>query len=372
MKVTCDRGELVEAVGGVARVVPPRNPSDALRCVHVVAEDGVLRLAATDAEIGLRLALERVAVDRSGEALVPADRFAEIVRSCDDASLVLETDGHKLDVRAGSGHFVVIGMEPAEAYPVPAMPGDDAVVFGFTVDAGTLERLVSRTAFAAATETSRYAINGVLVQRAARQLRFVATDGHRLAIAEGRPASGDAEGQAIIPTKALAVLVRLLDLADEVVEVRITETQAFFRVGEGPNAAELSTSLVEGAFPPFEDVIPREHDKKAVANVEVFARALQQASLYTNKDSKGVRMSFGEDSLTLTSRVPEEGEAEITLGLDYEGEPIQIGFNAGYLGEALKVLDDETLTMELKAENKPGVIRTGSEFTYVIMPLHLQ
>lgn len=372
MKVTCDRGELVDAVGGIARVVPPRNPSDALRCVHVVAEDGVLRLAATDAEIGLRLSLEKVAVDQPGEALVPADRFAEIVRSCDDATLALKTDGHKLDVKAGSGHFVVIGMEPGEAYPVPPMPSDEDVVFSFTIDAGTLGRLVSRTVFAAATETSRYAINGVLMQRSARRLRMVATDGHRLAIAEGRPAGGDTEGDAIIPTKALGVLLRLLDLPDEMVDVRMTRTQGFFRVGEGPNAAELSTSLVEGAFPPFEDVIPKEQDKKATANVDVFARALQQASLYTNKDSKGVRMNFGGDSLTLTSRVPEEGEAEITLDLDYEGEPIQIGFNAGYLGEALKVLDNETLTMEFKAENKPGVIRTGSEFTYVIMPLHLQ
>ncbi|MHC4810101.1 MAG: DNA polymerase III subunit beta [Planctomycetota bacterium] len=371
MMVTCKRAELADAVGGIARVVPPRNPSEALRCVHLVAEHGVLRLAATDAEIGLRLVLDSVVVDQDGEALIPADRLAEIVRSCDGESIQLRTDGHKLDVKTDTGHFVVIGMEPTMATPVATAPEAGDVTLSVSVDAATLRRLVTRTAFAAATETSRYAINGVLMECTDGRLRMVATDGHRLAVANGRAASAEGSGTAIIPTKALGVLVRLLDMPEEMVEIRVSRTQAFFRVGTGTNPAELATRLVEGAFPPFEDVIPKEQDKRATAAVDVFTRALQQASLYTNKDSKGVRMNFDDGSLTLTSRVPEEGEAEIKLPLDYEGDPIQIGFNAGYLGEALKVLDEPTLTIELKAENKPGVLRTGNDFLYVIMPLHL-
>lgn len=373
MKVICERSALVDALGDISRVVPQRNAAEALRCVHLVAGDGRLGLAATDAEIGLRMSIDQVDIEQPGEALVPADRLTEIVRSCDDPSLTLQTDGDQLEVRSARGYFVVYGMDTAQAFTVPSGPADGQdVTISFTIEAGALGRLVDRTIFAAATENLRYAVNGVLMQRKDRTLRLVATDGHRLAVADGKTLQGAGDGRAIVPVKALSVLSRLMDAPDLPVDVRYSETQGFFRVGEGPSAAELSTNLVEGVFPPFEDVIPKDHDKKVTANVEVLARALQQASLYTNKESRGVRMSFDDHAVKLTSRVPDEGAAEVTVDLDYEGEPISIGFNAGYLTEALKVIDGGEMTLELKADNKPGVLRTGSEFTYVIMPLHLQ
>ena len=151
------------------------------------------------------------------------------------------------------------------------------------------------------------------------------------------------------------------------------ENQAIFAVGEGADAAVLSTNLVEGAFPPFEDVIPKDQDKKVTFDCATLSSAIRRAALLTNEESKGVRMSFADKKLTVTSRAPEMGEAEIHVELTkYEGEPLEIGFNPGFISDALKVVDGAEVIVELKAPNKPGVLRTGNEFTYVIMPVNLQ
>jgi len=130
---------------------------------------------------------------------------------------------------------------------------------------------------------------------------------------------------------------------------------------------------VEGAFPPFEDVIPKDQDKKVSCDTASLLSAIRRAALLTNEESRGVRMAFADDKLTLTSRAPEMGEAEVELALDkYEGDPVEIGFNPGFIADALKVVDGGKVIVELKAPNKPGVLRTGPDFTYVLMPVNLQ
>jgi DNA polymerase-3 subunit beta len=242
------------------------------------------------------------------------------------------------------------------------------------IQAGTLQRLIQRTLFAAATEHSRYAINGVLFDRDGKRLRLVATDGRRLAVASGEclSVSGPKKISSIIPTKALNLLGRLIRDGEATARVAFEENQAVFSIGEGPAAAVLSTSLVEGAFPPFEDVIPKDQDKRVAFDAGSLSSAIRRAALLTNEESKGVRMCFDEHRLTLTSRAPEMGEAEIQLDVQrYEGEPLEIGFNPAFITDALKVVDGAEVLIELKAPNKPGVIRTGADFTYVVMPVSL-
>ncbi|MCI0675303.1 MAG: hypothetical protein L0Y42_05935 [Phycisphaerales bacterium] len=161
------------------------------------------------------------------------------------------------------------------------------------------------------------------------------------------------------------------------IKLAIEENQALFSVGDGSDssgeAAVLSTNLVEGAFPPFEDVIPKDQDKKVTFDAGQLNSAIRRAALLTNEESKGVRMSFADKKLTLTSRAPEMGEAEIEVDLDkYDGDPLEIGFNPGFITDALKVVDGQEVIVELKAPNKPGVLRIGNDFTYVIMPVNLQ
>src|SRR5690606_26307909 len=206
--------------------------------------------------------------------------------------------------------------------------------------------------------------NGVLVEREGNKLSMVATDGHRLALARGACKSATNEPRsAIVPSKALNLLLRLFDDAEQTVRIQIVDNQILFATDQ----ALLVSNLVEGNFPPYKDVIPKEGDKRASLATDVFASAVRRAALLTNEESKGVRMAFGPEGLTISSRAPEMGEAEVSVEVpEYAGDPIEIGFNPGYLLDALKVVDENQVQFEFKAPNKPGVLRTGPNFLYVV------
>jgi len=370
MKVICDRAALVEAVNLVAGVVINRTPTPALQCIKLTAADGKLTLAATDLEVGLRVVVDQVDITKPGEALIPADKLTQIARASDDPTLTLETKEHTLHIRGGHSKFTVFGYDPKDA---PQVRDFTDVKVDCEIDAGRMRTLISRTLFAAAAEHSRYAINGVLFERDGKKLRLVATDGRRLAVARGECSKAEGKTTCIIPTKALNIISKLITDPEATLRMGVDGNQAIFAVGDGGDEAVLSTNLVEGAFPPFEDVIPKDQDKKVTFDSAALSMAIRQAALLTNEESKGVRLSFKSDKLTLTSRAPEMGEAEIEMELEkYQGEPLEIGFNPGFIIDALKVVDGSEVIIEMKAPNKPGVLRTGNDFTYVIMPVNLQ
>ncbi len=366
MKVICDRGALVESLNLVGGVVIARTPKPILSCVKLEAKDDTLTLSATDMEISVTLSTPRVEVGSKGAALVPADKITQIVRESIDPTLTINTEGDVAIITGADSTFKIYG-HPAADFPIiPTFTGDA----DFTVSAGELHRLVAMTLFATARENSRYAINGVLFERQGNKLAVVATDGHRLALARGACKGGsDAKVSAIVPSKALHLLLRLFDDAEETVKVKLTDNQILF----GTDNAVLSSNLVEGNFPPYQDVIPKDGDKKATLATDVLISAVRRAALLTNEESKGVRMAFAADGLTLSSRAPEMGEAEISVEMaEYTGEPVEIGFNPTYVLDALKVIDESQVQLDLKAPNKPGVLRTGPNFLYVVMPVNLQ
>jgi DNA polymerase-3 subunit beta len=376
MKVICDRAALVEAVNTAAGIVASRTPTPVLKCLKLTAsnaEPSGLLLCATDLEVGLRLSVEQVEVVEEGEAAIPADKLSQIARACDDPTLTLETDDHTVHIRGADSHFKVFGFDPAEFPPVRDF-GDAKV--DCEVNAGTLRMLIARTLFAAAIEHSRYAINGVLFERKGNRLRLVATDGRRLAMATGEAKSGEGGHTCIVPTKALKLVAKLVDDPGASIRLATEDNQILLAFGDADAPGEtavLSSNLVEGAFPPFEDVVPKEHDKKVSFKTGILSSAIRRAALLTNEESKGVRLSFADDKLTLTSRAPEMGEATVEVNLDdYQGDPLEIGFNPNFITDALNVVDSGEVVIELKSATKPGVLKTGPDFTYVLMPVNLQ
>ena len=367
MKVICDRGALMEALALIQGVAANRTPKPVLTCVRLAAEPSSgLELTATDLELGIRMTSERVGVEQAGEALIPADKLSQIVRESVDPTITIETEGDSATITGRDSRFKVFGYAAGDFPAVPAFTGDA----DFTLAASELHRLIAMTLFATAKENSRYAINGVLMERDGDKLTVVATDGHRLAMAKGTcETGGEGTRAAIIPAKALQLLLRLFDDAEEIVKVQLKDGRVLFNTDK----ATLTSNLVEGNFPPYKDVIPKDGDRKATLQTDVFISAVRRASLLTNEESKGVRMAFGPEGLKLTSRAPEMGEAEIDIEVpEYSGEPIEIGFNPNYLLDALKVVDREQIQLEMKAGNKPGVLRTGDNFLYVVMPVNLQ
>jgi len=365
MKVIAQTAALQDALNLAGSIVAARTPKPVLQCVKLVANKDTLTVLATDLEAGVRYQITAVQVEEEGEALVPANELGGIVReSTQDESLTLQTEKEAVHVRGPGSHFKVYGYDPGE-YPAVAEFGPEA---DFQVPAGALGAMINRTLFAAAKTHSHYAISGVLWEASGKKLQLVATDGHRLALAKGAlPKAAGRDVTAIVPAKLMGLIARVVGGSEEVVEVKVLENQILLRAAR----AVLVSSLVQGNFPKYADVVPKECSRRAVINAAQFEHRARQAALLTDEESRGIRLSFAEEALTLSSRAPETGEAEVTCPVKWEGEPLQIGFNPAFLIDVLRIVDTDTVTFEMSAANKPAVIKAGSDFLYVLMPVDL-
>jgi DNA polymerase III subunit beta len=368
MKVICNRGALLEALTVVGNVVNPRTPKPVLQCVKLTAADDRLTLAATDLEVAIRYSDAQVQIEKAGEALLPADKFRDIVRESMDDTLSVALVGDRAVIKGHDSEFKIFTQAASEFPPVPDFEGEA----DFEIAGGHLKQLIGQTLFAAAKESTRYAFNGVLVVAKGKKISLVSTDGRRLAQANGDLASSgklSKDGaKAIIPTKALQLVEKLIDDPEEAVGFQMRENQVIVHT----SSATLTSNLVEGQFPPYEDVIPKDADKKMTASTADFLSAIRRAALLTTEESKGVRMQFGKSGLKLTSRSPEAGEAEVNFPCKFEGGDVEIGFNPSFLTDALRVVDTDEIALELSAANRPGLLRGGANFLYVIMPVNLQ
>jgi len=367
MKVICNRGALLEALIVAGNVVQSRTPKPVLQCVKITAGDDRLTIAATDLEVAIRYTDSQVQIDQAGETLVPADKFRDIVRESVDDTLSIEVSGDSASIRGQDSHFKIFTQKAADFPAIPDFEGEA----DFELPGGQLKQLIGQTLFAAARESTRYAFNGVLLTAKAKKINLVSTDGRRLAMAKGDLSSDklSKEGvHAIIPAKALTLLDKLIDDPEEMVAVKVRENQVIFKTP----SATLTSNLVEGQFPPYEDVIPKDVDKKMVASTADFLSAIRRAALLTTEESRGVRMTFNKKGLVLTSRSPEAGEATVNFPCKFEGSDVEIGFNPTFVVDALRVVDSDEVTLELTAPNRPGLLRGGPNFLYVIMPVSLQ
>lgn len=365
MKIIADTKALTAALALAARAVASRSPKQVLLCCHMEATaDEGLKIRTTDTEAWLSLATQKVEVDKPGAVVVDVQKVLQIAKTADAPTLKLEAEQDVLRITGKGSRFKVFGHPPSDFPDPPKFKGDV-----YTIATADLSRVLDHTTMATAKENSRYAINGVLFDRKQKVLTVVATDGHRLALdkADCVPQEGaKVVRSAIVPAKAVGILLTLSDYGDDIT-VTTGDGWSSFQVGP----VLLSTTLVEGNFPPYEDVIPKNGDKIATFDAHIMSSACRRGGLLANEDSKGVRMSFDGNALTISSRAPELGEASIDVGLvKYEGDGLEIGFNPRYLLDAIKPLSGE-VTIELKSSNKPGVVRQGRG-VHVVMPVNLQ
>ncbi len=368
MKVICNRGALLEALTVAGNVVAARTPKPVLQCVKLTAADDRLTIAATDLEVAIRYSDPQVQIEQPGEVLLPADKFRDIVRESIDDTLSIEVVNDQAHIKGQDSHFKIYTQAVSDFPPVPDFEGEP----DFEVPGGLLKQLIGQTLFAAARESTRYAFNGVLIVAKNKKLNLVSTDGRRLAMAKSDLAANGKLGkdgaQAIVPAKALNLVDKLIDDPEEPVQFQMRENQIIFHT----SSATLTSNLVEGQFPPYEDVIPKDADKTMTAATADFLSAIRRAALLTTEESKGVRMSFTKKGLQLTSRSPESGEAEVNFACKFDGADVEIGFNPTFLTEALRVVDSDEISLELTAPNRPGLLKGGQNFLYVIMPVNLQ
>jgi DNA polymerase III subunit beta len=364
MKVIAQTTALQEALALAGSIIASRTPKPVLQCVKLSAADGVLTLLATDLEVGCRYQISAVQIEEEGEVLVPVDRFQGIVRESGSDSLTIESEKQAVVIRGAGSRFKVYGYDPGE-YPQVAQFEEEG---DFEISAVALSEMIGKTLFATAKAHSHYAISGVLWEATGKKLQLVATDGHRLAQAKGTLARAAAEDvTAIVPAKLMGMIQRVTTDGEAPLRVKLQENQVLVRTPQ----VVLVSSLVQGNFPKYTDVIPTDCTRKASIQTGEFEHRVRQAALLTNEESRGVKFSWAADQLTLSSRAPEAGEAEVSCPASLDGDPVDIAFNPQFLLDALKVIDVDEVSFEMTEASKPAVVKAGADFLYVLMPMEV-
>jgi DNA polymerase III subunit beta len=378
MELVIDRVSMLNSLALVQGIVERRNTVPILG--HVLLEPGKnkLRLSATDLEVGIRT---EVACESPAEASLTlnARKLFEIVREAASEDVALKSlDGDWVEIKCGRAKFKMMGLDPRS---FPAMPAQTAKAEGATrkpvkaklnITPTTLGDLIDKTLFAVSPDEARYNLSGVFIEAPqAGTVRMVATDGHRLAMADREVGGFTMQGGAIIPRKGLAELRKLLDQAgDAEVELSFDGQLAYLKRG----VTEVSMRLVEGEFPDYRGVIPGESRYHVSVARNDLISAIKRVAIFSNERYHGVKFALGGGLLTVSSTSPEMGEASETLDVDFSGSDFGIGFNASYLQQVLAVMPDGTdAILGVSDEVSPGVITSAadSQFTYVVMPMRL-
>ncbi len=372
MKVTIERAALLKSLGHVHRVVERRNTIPILANVLIRAEDARLSIRATDHDLEVT---ETVAAEigPGGATTVPAHMFYDIVRKLPEGSqVVLDTaaDRGSLGVRAGRSRFSLQTL-PETDFPDLSAGG---MTHRFTIPAKDLKRLIDKTQFAISTEETRYYLNGIYLHAAVADgrpvLRAVATDGHRLAQVDlDAPAGTDGMPGVIVPRKTVGEVQRLIEDPTVDVPVELSPTKIRFTIGD----VVLTSNLIDGTFPDYARVIPVANDKQLTVDKPDFEAAVDRVSTVSSERGRAVKLSLSPGKLVLSVTNPDSGSATEEIEAEYDGEPIDIGFNSRYLLDIATQIDGDVAVLRLSDPGSPTLIRDRDmqSALYVLMPMRV-
>jgi DNA polymerase-3 subunit beta len=373
MKVTVERTALLKSLGRVHRVVERRNTIPILANVLIRADKSKLSLKATDLDLEVIDAVD-AEVSPAGSTTVPAHMFYEIVRKLPEGSqIVLEASGDRavLAIRAGRSRFTLQTL-PESDFPDLAA---GEMTHKFTLAAADLKRLIDKTQFAISTEETRYYLNGIylhtLESGGATVLRAVATDGHRMARAETAAPDG-AKGMPgiIIPKKTVGEVQKLLEGADGDVGVEISDTKIRFSLA----GVVLLSKLIEGTFPDYDRVTPKNNDKQMNVDRASFATAVDRVStIASERGGKAVKLSMKEGNLELSVTNPDHGTATEEIAVEFEPESFEIGFNARYLLDIIGQIRSDNAVFQFNDAGSPTLVKEDGDAKalYVLMPMRV-
>lgn len=374
MKLVIQKGDLQRGLARIQAIVEKRNSMPILANVLLTADGkgdkGSLELAATDLEVGIRGA-QPANVAKPGALTVSARKLYDIVRELPDEAIELSaTPNAYLEIKCGRSRFSLAGTDADEYPSLPEFAPERLV----HLQAAVLSQMIERTMYAASVDETRYNLNGVYfeVDTEKEKIRMVATDGHRLALVErsvGAEASGLASG-VIIPRKGLAELKRLVDEEDaDEIELGFEGNSGLVRKGN----VTLVMRLIEGEFPNYHQVIPKDADQRLTLAAEPLLRGLRRVALLSAERSRAVKVDLSDGRLVMSSSNPDLGEAQEEMDVDYAGDAISIGFNAKYLMESLAALNGKEIEIGLRDANSPAEIRPtdDADTLAVVMPMRL-
>lgn len=363
MNIQIDRDVLLKGLQLVQNIVEPRQTLPILANVLLEAEEETVRVTATDLEVGARVEIPARVVS-PGAITLSARKLLEIVKELPSSPVEMKVQENSwVALRCAGTGYKLVGLPPTD---FPAVQVSDSASWA-TVDARVLKGMLAETSFAISHDESRYALNGVFFSFQEGEIRLVATDGHRLALAR-RPLEGGQGWSGIVPRKAVHEIARILG-GGESVQVTLSGSQFALKM---PNFL-LTSRLIEGQFPNYEQVLPKGHPTQMIFPKEAVVAALRRVSVLSEERTKPVKVCLSPGALKFTASNPELGEAEETVPADYSGAEVVIGFNSRYLLDALSPIEGDQMVMELKDGTSPGVLRNveGSDYVCVIMPMRI-
>jgi DNA polymerase-3 subunit beta len=365
MKFTCGRDELLTGFQLVSSVVPQKSTIPTLQNVKIAATGGKkknqLEMVGTDMEVGIRYTIRNVQVDEAGTLVIPASRLTGILRESQADAVEVTSDNTVANIAVGSGRYKVVGTDPVDYPAFPTLSESNEV----EISAEEISTMIARTLFATSTEMTRYALTGVLFEFDKKGFRLVASDGKRLALAQSKSAKNASSVKIIVPPKALNLLNRVLTDEDKTISLQFDENQLKIKTAN----AEIFTRLIEGNFPDYNAVIPKDNDKKLNISRDQLERSIRQVNPLVTEKTKAVKFTFDDSALTLFTKSADVGEATVGMDVEYAGDEFDIVFNPEFVLDFLKTIDKENVEVEMKNRTAAGIFRDGKEYTYVVMPL---
>lgn len=368
MKFVISRDELLKPLTLVAGVVERRQTLPVLSNILIVVDGDQLSLTGTDLEVELVGRVTLKEPGESGEITVPARKIMDICKTLPEESTIkIQQDGDKLIIKAGRSRFSLSTL-PATDFPnVEEKPQN----LEFMIVQDKLRHLIERTSVAMAQQDVRYYLNGMLFEIQSGVLKAVATDGHRLALCQTAAdiSIGDLQ-QVIIPRKGILELNRLSSEGEEAVKVVLSSNH----IRAITKDFTFTSKLVDGKFPDYSQVIPKDGTKKLVVDREELRQVLSRAAILSNEKYRGVRLIVQDELLQVFANNPEQEEAEESMPIDYQGEQLEIGFNVSYLLDVLTVTDSTNIQVTLSDSNSSALIEEvvdESDSIYVVMPMRL-
>lgn len=363
MKIKILRGKFIEGLKAVQNIVAGRGSLPIIQNVLIETGDGKITLTTTDLDISVKAVCE-CEVSKEGRSTLPVKFLFNAVATSAEGDIELEIDEKECArITAGKARYRLMGM-PASDFP--RLPADEDA-YAYVVPQGNIKEMIRKVSYAASQDDTRRTIKGVLMRFKDEKLTMVATDGRRLALVENEMEfPKDAERDIVLPSKAVSELQR--SLSDEGdASIMVQKSQVCFSIGK----VMIYTKLMEDAYPNYSQVIPKETAEHIVVDRQLLIDALERARVITVDEAHSTKLVFDSGRLTVSSTASEIGEAKDEVPIKYAGQTIEIVFNPTYLMDALKAIDDNEVTVNIRDGHSPAVITCSIPFLYVLMPLRI-
>lgn len=326
-------------------------------------KSGKVKIVATDMEVGISTLLSAEVI-QEGSITVPAKKFYDIIKELPEGEVELSVSkNNTVSIKSGKSFFKIMGLDKEEYPKLPEFSLSEAI----ELDQATLKECLTLTSFAISHDETRYVLNGVLFSLNGNNAKFVATDGRRLAFYKKEIKQKNTKNiNTIIPSKTIHELLKLLEWEGQVKVIQ-TQNKIIFLFEE----TYLTSSLIEGNFPNYEQVIPKEEKTLVQVNREEISQAVRRAALLTSPEAPALKFDFIKNKVLVSAKSPNMGEAKEELPAEFKGNEITIGFNPGYLMDVLKNLGEEKITLSLTEPDKPGMVKGKDGYLYIIMPMQL-